>query len=89
METALNYTDKTMFFSSDERKWINKIRSLAEQNPDAVTILKQPEQNHGSIYAKLPAEYLKISAPIKRVMTDEQIQAAAERLKAIRERQNV
>lgn len=85
METALNYTDKTMFFSSDERKWINKIRSLAEQNPDAVTILKQPEQNHGSIYAKLPAEYLKISAPRACNLTDEQKAQLAERLRNARQ----
>ena len=74
METCFNYCDKDWaFFSSDERKWINRISKLAEQYPDDVIILAQPKDNDGCIYAKLRSDYMKI-APKKRVKyTDEQI----------------
>ena len=61
METCFNYCDeKQAFFSSDERKWITRIRKLQEQNPDEVIILRQPETNDGCIYCKLPASYLQV-----------------------------
>lgn len=78
METCFNYSSDTAYFSSDERKWINKIHRLKEQHPDKVTILKEPEDNHGCIYATLPSNTLKIQ--FKREYTDEERQAAAERL---------
>lgn len=72
METCFNYCDeKQAFFSSDERKWITRIRKLQEQNPDEVIILRQPETNDGCIYCKLPASYLKIQPKKKMVMTEE------------------
>ena len=81
-ETCLNYTtcpEKRMWFSSDERRWVNKITKLARDHPDEVTILRQPSENDGCIYASLPVEYLKI-APKKRVnLTDEQLAALRER----------
>lgn len=63
METCFNYTGETAYFSSDERKWHTKIRKLAAEHPDEVTILEQPETNDGCIYAKLPASWLKIVPP--------------------------
>lgn len=63
METCFNYTGETAYFSSDERKWYTKIRKLAAEHPDEVTILEQPETNDGCIYAKLPASWLKIVPP--------------------------
>ena len=85
METCLNYTNaKEMYFSSDERKWITKIRKLKEKNPDEVVIIRQPEENDGCIYARLPVEYLKI-APKRHVeMSDEERVACGERLKSYR-----
>lgn len=80
MDTCFNYTGEMAFFSSDERRWITKIRKLAEQNPDEVTIIRQPEENDGCIYAKLPSSYLKIQPKIKRQLTDEQILACRERM---------
>ena len=62
------------------QKWINKVKKLKEQYPDDVKILAENED--GSICAKLPIKYLKISAP-KRV-SEEQRRAASERLKKIR-----
>lgn len=74
METCFEYIDKEdAYFSSDERKWIARIRKLAEKFPDKVTILKQPEENDGCIYATLPSEYLNIGPKKRMNLTDEQI----------------
>ena len=82
METCFNYTGETAFFSSDERKWINKIRKLKEQRPDEVTILAEPETNDGCIYAKVPAHYLKLQP--KMIISDERKEELAERIKKAR-----
>lgn len=63
------------------QKWINKIKKLKELHPDDVKILS--ENDDGSICAKLPIKYLKISAPKK--VSEEQRQAASERFKKLRE----
>ena len=55
METACSYTDGWAWFSSDERKWVTRIKKLAEQHPDEVIIKRMPEDNDGCIYAKLPS----------------------------------
>lgn len=85
METYFAYTDKKQaFFSSDERRWINKIMRLKEQYPDQVEILAEAATNDGCLYCKLPVEWLKI-APKRRVnMSDEQRSANAERLAKLR-----
>ena len=83
METCCEYTDGTMWVSSDQQKIINRVRKLKEQCPDEVRIIKQPEENDGCIYATVPAEWLKI-APKRAVnMTEEQKRLAAERLRAM------
>jgi len=85
METSFSYCDKDRaFFSSDERKWINKIRRLADKFPDRVTILAQPEDNDGCIYASLPVEAMKINLISGRKLSDEERAIAAERLKLAR-----
>ena len=63
------------------KKWINKVKKLKEEHPDDVKILAENED--GSICARLPIKYLKISAPRK--VSDEQRQAASERFKKLRE----
>ena len=62
-------------------KWINKIKKLKEEHPNDIKIIAENED--GSICAKLPMKYLKISAPRK--VSEEQRQAASERFKKIRE----
>lgn len=79
METCFNYTDGTAFFSSDERKWINKIHKLKEQHPDEIEILAEPEKNDGCIYCKLPAYTLKIQ--FKREVSEEERSVLSDRLK--------
>ena len=46
METNFDYCDRERaWFTSDEKRWINKIRKLAARFPDQVTILRQPENS--------------------------------------------
>ena len=68
METCFNWTDSTAYMSSDERKWITKVRTLQEERPDEVTIIREPENNDGCIYAKFPAEWVRVRP--KRVLSE-------------------
>lgn len=80
METCFNYTVKDYaYFSSDERRFINKVRRLKEQFPEQVRILAEPENNDGCIYCQLPVEWFKLYP--KRKVTDEQKEAARVRMK--------
>ena len=72
---------KTMTVSFCSQKWITKIKKLSQSNPDDVEIIA--ENKDGSICAKLPIKYLKISAPRK--VSDEQRQKASERFKKLHE----
>ena len=72
---------KTMTVSFCSQKWITKIKKLSQLNPDDVEIIA--ENKDGSICARLPIKYLKISAPRK--VSDEQRQKASERFKKLRE----
>lgn len=72
---------KTMTVSFCSQKWIAKIKKLSQSNPNDVEIIA--ENKDGSICAKLPIKYLKISAPRK--VSDEQRQKASERFKKLRE----
>lgn len=82
-ETSWNFIsdDTVAYFSSSEQRWIAKIRKLAEQNPEEVIILKQPQENGGVIYAQVPPKWLKVSPPRKVNYTEEQRAAMAERLR--------
>ena len=84
--TSWNYIsdDNIAYFSSSERKWITKIRKLAEANPNEVKIVREPEDNGGTIYAQVPATWLYVRKPKQVNMTEEQRAAAAERLKNAR-----
>lgn len=85
MDTSISYTDReTAYFSSDESKWIRKIRNFKAQYPDQVTIEYEPERNDGCICAKIPTEWVKLTPKRAVKMTDEQRQAAIERLKSAR-----
>lgn len=81
METVFNIIDDHAWFSSDDRKWINKIRKLKQSHPDDIEMIAEPETNDGCIYCKINAKWLRIQPPIKRELTVEQRAAAADRLK--------
>jgi len=84
METACEYTDETMVVSTDERWLINRILKFKEQRPDDITIIRLPENNDGCLYCKMPANWLKISPPAKRNLTDEQRKEIGQRLQNCR-----
>ena len=80
METCLNYTDRTKaYFSSDERRFITKIRKLKEKFPEQVRIIREPEDNDGCIYAEIPFEWFKLSP--KKVVSEEQKEKSRVRMK--------
>lgn len=89
-ETAVGYinVDSYATFSSSEQKWINKILELRESHPDEVKIEYMPENNHGMLLAHIPKSWLKIKAPSKRELTDEQRAAMSERLAKARAKFN-
>ena len=64
-----------------QEKWINKVKKLKENYPDDVEIIAENED--GSICAKLPAKFLKLSPPKK--VSEEQRQAASERFRKMHE----
>lgn len=79
--------EKTFTFYSSEYKWISKIKNLAKQYPQEV-IIKDIYIENGkecSITAEIPKRYFKVSHP--RTVSEEQRQAAAERLRRYREGQ--
>ena len=81
IETCFIYCEHDKaFFSSNERKWITRIHKLKEKHPDKITILKEPEDNDGTIYCKLPPSALKvvINTRTGRALTEEQLQRMAE-----------
>ena len=82
-ETCFNWTDGGLCFaSSDDRHWIAVIHRVARDHPEDVTILAEPRDNDGCIYAKMPTNYIHVHAPRKAaVLTDEQRAVVAARLK--------
>jgi hypothetical protein len=85
METCFNYCDKEHgYFSTDERKFITKVRRLQEKFPDKVRIIAEPEDNDGCLYCELPTEWFTIRVPRKMNYTEEQRQKIAERLQLAR-----
>lgn len=85
IDTAFCYTSMDyMEVSSDEKKWINKVHKLKQQRPDEVTIIKEPENNNGCIYARLPVAWLKIQPSSARKLSDEERVMLAERLRNCR-----
>lgn len=82
METCINYCEPGFaFMSSDERKWINKIHKLAEEKPDEVVIMKEPNVNGGFIYAKFPQKWVRIRPPRNMPISDEKRELLLKNLK--------
>lgn len=78
----LNDESEAMLTLSKQR-YISRVRKLAESHPSEVYI---KENADGTIFAKVPVKWVKISPP--KVVSDGQRQAAAERLSKIRERKH-
>lgn len=82
-ETSVEYIkgERYLTWYSDEPKWANRIRQLAADNADVNIISDDGE----GVLAHCPVSWFKPpKPPIKRNMTEEQRQAAAERMKNMR-----
>ena len=73
IEWLTNDSEVTVTLS--QRKYITKVKKLQEKYPDEVRIVV--ENKDGSIVAKLPIKYIKISAPRK--VSEEQREQLRER----------
>lgn len=83
MDTSFSYTDRDKgAFSSDEWKWINRIRKLKQEYPDEVRIDHEPEKNDGCICAMIPVSWFRIAPPRKVEMTEERKRALSEQMKS-------
>ena len=72
IETCIEYCEPGWaYFTSNEQRWINRMRKLAASHPDECIILQQPEDNGGFIYAKFPQKWARVNPPRQVVMTDE------------------
>ena len=83
-ETVFEHLDgkDTWTVSTDERTWKNRLAKLAEQNPAEVECVAV--NRDGSVMYHIPASWLRLRPPVKRNMTEEQKQAARDRLNAYR-----
>ncbi len=76
IEFIKNSDTATVTFS--QGRYVSKMKKLAEKHPDEVKIVAENED--GSIVAHIPTRYIHISNS-KREITEEQRNAAAERLR--------
>ena len=76
-ENAIEFleNEKFMFVTFSQKKFINKVKALAEKHPDKVKIY---EERTDSIYARMPVSWLKIQPT--RVLTEKQKIANAKAL---------
>lgn len=63
----------------NQRRLINKVKKMKQQYPSECDLLENPD---GSVLAHVPTKWIKISRP--RAMTDEQREAARQRMKDMR-----
>ena len=78
-ETSIEYlscNDHATLYSS-EAKWIRKIKQLQIDYPDSVQIMNEDSE---SIVVHIPKSWIKVTPPRKMTLTDEQREAAKERM---------
>lgn len=87
METCFTYYDKNSgFFSSDEQRWIRKIRKLKEEHPEEVQIIAEPEDNDGCIYCRIPSEWMRLQPKRKVDLSEEERAVLRDRMLEIRKK---
>lgn len=87
-EFNVNYcdVDDVISVTAYQTKYINQIKALADKHPDEVKLI--PTRLNGVILAHLPKKYVHINfgERAKREFTEEQRNAASERLRIAREK---
>ena len=78
-ETAFDYLscDTHATFYTSESKWMRKIKSLQQSHPNEITIINESEDG---IMVHIPKSWMKITPPRKMTLTDEQREAAKQRM---------
>lgn len=75
--------DRTITYSSSEKKWINELVRLSKKHPAEMDVYVNKD---GSIYGHIPADWLKVKPKKKVNMTDEQREASKARLEVGRKK---
>lgn len=91
IETGCSYQgeEKKAYFSSSEKKWITRIKKLMDKYPGEVEVIREPDENDGCLYAKIPKEWFRISPPKQLNVSDEERQKRKERaMMASKQRKN-
>ena len=84
IETVIEYADQRgAFITTNEGRWIRRIRQLQEKYPDEVCLIAVPETNQGILLAKVPVKWVKIAPMKKYTLTDEERQKRSENLRKI------
>jgi hypothetical protein len=65
--------------TASQKKLVNRIRRLHEENPDEVVLINNAD---GSIYAKIPTDWIRIKKPTKKELTEEERREMAEVFRA-------
>lgn len=80
-ETSLGYCngDTCAWLSTDERRWINWARRMAQERPDEVFI--KSEYKDGTIVVGVPISWFKLSPPKKMNLSEEERERRAERFR--------
>lgn len=71
--------DKEAAITASQKKLINRLKKLNEENPDEMVLITNQD---GSVFAKVPVDWIKIKKPTKRELTEEERQEMAETFKA-------
>jgi hypothetical protein len=71
--------DKEAAITASQKKVINKLRKLHEENPEEVVLITNQD---GSVFAKVPTDWIKIKKPTRRELTEEERLEMAETFKA-------
>ena len=75
---------KTATLSFSQKRYVTKIKRLAEKYPDEIQIVY--ENNDGSIIAHIPVSAIHISIRKRKELTEEQREAAVKRLMLARQK---
>ena len=73
------YGDKQATGTFCSPKFVNRLKKLAENNPDECKVVAENED--GSIVAHFPVKWVRVSPPRKIDMTEEEKDALRERFK--------
>lgn len=86
--TSIHYfkDDELMEITTADRKLMSLIRRTASKSSEVIIDTEPTVDNGGFMLALVPVKFLSFHLPHTRTMTEEQKQAAAERMRKLREK---